>query len=100
MPELTVDAGGVKLWSESFGQPTDPAVLLIMGAGGQGICWQEDFIAHFVEAGLMVIRYDHRDTGMSSCVDLATDPYTVDDLASDAVAILDAHGVRAAHLVG
>jgi hypothetical protein len=53
-----------------------------------------------VDSGRQVIRFDHRDTGRSDCVDFAADPYALADLAADAVAVLDGHGVAAAHLVG
>ncbi len=50
--------------------------------------------------GLQVIRFDHRDTGRSTCVDFAASPYTLADMAADAIAVLDGHGIAAAHIVG
>ncbi|MFF5208305.1 alpha/beta fold hydrolase [Streptosporangium sp. NPDC000396] len=93
-------SGNLRLWTERFGDPTDPAVLLIMGTSAQGIGWPDEMVEALVEGGRQVIRFDHRDTGRSDCVDFATRPYTLADMAADAVAVLDAHEVAAAHVVG
>ncbi|MFI6818902.1 alpha/beta fold hydrolase [Nonomuraea sp. NPDC050328] len=98
--ERLVPAGDLTLWAEGFGDPRDPAILLVMGAGAQGVQWNDGLIARLAAAGHHVIRYDHRDTGRSSTVDFATSPYTVADVASDALAVLDAFAVERAHLVG
>jgi pimeloyl-ACP methyl ester carboxylesterase len=98
--ERTVHVGELELWAEEFGRPEHPAVLLVMGAGAQGVQWNDGIVRRLVAGGRRVIRYDHRDTGRSSTVDFAVHPYTVADLASDALAVLDAFGVAAAHLVG
>ncbi|MDK9500190.1 alpha/beta fold hydrolase [Streptomyces katrae] len=96
-----IDAGaGLTLWAEDFGAPEDPTVLLVMGAQAQGVQWNDGLVRRLVEGGRHVIRYDHRDTGRSSRVDFAAHPYTVADLASDALAVLDAFAVERAHLVG
>ncbi|RSS63442.1 alpha/beta fold hydrolase [Streptomyces sp. WAC06614] len=95
-----IDAGGLTLWAEDFGAPQDPTVLLVMGAQAQGVQWNDGLVRRLVEGGRHVIRYDHRDTGRSSRVDFAAHPYTVADLASDALAVLDAFAVERAHLVG
>ncbi|WP_310368253.1 alpha/beta fold hydrolase [Catenuloplanes atrovinosus] len=71
-----------------------------MGTATQSIGWPEPLVDRLVAGGRRVIRYDHRDTGLSECRDFATHPYTLDDLALDALAVLDAHGVEAAHLAG
>ncbi|WP_101788436.1 alpha/beta fold hydrolase [Nonomuraea indica] len=93
-------AGDLHLWAEEFGDPEHPAVLLVMGAGAQGIQWNDGFVRRLTAGGRRVIRYDHRDTGLSSTVDFAAHPYAVADLASDALHVLDAFGVAEAHLVG
>lgn len=90
----------VKIWSEEFGAATDPPILLIMGSMSQGILWPEEFIDRLVAGGRRVIRYDHRDTGMSDTVDFATRPYTWEDVRDDVYRVLAAHGLESAHLVG
>ncbi|WP_280437034.1 alpha/beta fold hydrolase [Nocardia carnea] len=90
----------VKIWSEEFGTATDTPILLIMGSMSQGILWPEEFIDRLVAGGRRVIRYDHRDTGMSDTVDFATQPYTWEDIKNDVYRVLDAHGLESAHLVG
>jgi 10-carbomethoxy-13-deoxycarminomycin esterase/esterase len=100
MAERRVVSGDVELWSEDFGDPRNPALLLIMGANASGVAWPEEFIARLVAGGHHVLRYDHRDTGRSTCRDFARHPYSVTDLARDAVSVLDGHGVRRAHVVG
>jgi pimeloyl-ACP methyl ester carboxylesterase len=95
-----IPSGDLRIWTESFGKPGDPTVLLVMGAWNQGIVWPDDFCTDIAEHGYYVIRYDHRDTGQSSAVDFKTMPYCLDDLTRDAVAVLDGHGVRKAHVVG
>ncbi|WP_040796682.1 alpha/beta fold hydrolase [Nocardia higoensis] len=92
MPEPTI-------WSEEFGAETDPPILLIMGSMSQGILWPEGFVDRLVTGGRRVIRYDHRDTGMSDTVDFAADPYTWHDIKNDVYRVLDAHGLDSAHLV-
>ncbi|MDX3518920.1 alpha/beta fold hydrolase [Streptomyces scabiei] len=98
--ERIVPVDGIALWAEEFGAPEHPAVLLVMGAQAQGVQWNDGIVRRLVDGGRRVIRYDHRDTGRSSVVDFAVRPYTVADMASDALAVLDAFGVEKAHLVG
>ncbi|MFF5477704.1 alpha/beta fold hydrolase [Streptomyces sp. NPDC012935] len=100
MSEKIIDAGDLKLWTEDFGNPADPAVLLIMGGVAQGIQWPESLCEGLAASGRHVIRYDHRNTGKSTLVDFEKDPYDCHDLARDALAILDAYGVESAHIVG
>lgn len=100
MPERTVGTNGIELWCEDFGAPRDPALLLIMGAGGQGILWPEEFCAALAAAGRYVIRFDNRDTGQSTCLDFAKSRYTLADMAHDALGLLDAFGIERAHVVG
>ncbi|MEV6705258.1 alpha/beta fold hydrolase [Micromonospora wenchangensis] len=92
--------GPVRLWTERFGHPDDPTVLLVMGTSTQGIGWPDELVEALVDSGRQVIRFDHRDTGRSDSVDFTAHPYALADLATDAVAVLDAHGVAAAHVVG
>lgn len=100
MAERIIDSNGIRLWTENFGDKRNPTLLLIMGASAQGIQWPEAFIQPFVDKGFHVIRYDNRDTGQSSCFDFAKQPYNLDDLANDAVGVLDAYDVDAAHVAG
>ncbi len=100
MTERTVKANGIEIWCEDFGDAGDPALLLVMGAGGQAILWPDEFCAALAAGGRHVIRYDNRDTGQSTCFDFAKDPYTLADMAQDAVGVLDAFGIRRAHVVG
>ncbi|WP_224363986.1 alpha/beta fold hydrolase [Hyalangium versicolor] len=93
-------SNGIELWTESFGDPGAPPILLVMGASAQAHGWPEAFIDLLVAGGRYVIRYDHRDTGQSTCFDFQKNPYTLDDLAADALGVLDAYGIARAHLVG
>lgn len=95
-----VNDQGLRLWTERFGDPGAPAVLLIMGTSAQAIGWPDEIVEILVDSGNSVIRFDHRDTGQSDCVDFATQPYTMADMARDALAVLDGHHVDAAHIVG
>lgn len=95
-----IAAGNVQLASEAFGDVADPAVLLIMGAMSSSVWWPDDFCRALAERHLYVIRYDHRDTGASTSYAPGTIEYSVEDLANDALAVLDGYGVARAHLVG
>ena len=95
-----IASGDLRLWTERFGDPRDPAVLLIMGTSAQGIGWPDEMVNALVEGGHQVVRFDHRDTGRSDCVDFATHPYTLADMAADSVAVLDGHEIAVAHIVG
>jgi pimeloyl-ACP methyl ester carboxylesterase len=90
----------VEICSETFGERGDPAVLLIMGAMASMLWWPDEFCRRLADTGRFVIRYDNRDTGRSIGYEPGTATYTVDDLAADAVAVLDEHGVERAHVVG
>lgn len=100
MPERVVHVGGLEIWTEDFGDPADPAVLLNAGGGAPGILWTEGFCRGLADGGRHVLRYDYRDTGLSSRVDFESHPYTMDDLVADAVGVLDAYGIATAHFVG
>ncbi|GII87004.1 hydrolase [Sphaerisporangium siamense] len=90
----------VTIWSEEFGAGTDAPILLIMGSMSQGILWPDELVGRLTAGGRRVIRYDHRDTGMSGTVDFAAEPYTWDDVKNDVYRVMDAHGLESAHLVG
>ena len=113
----TADANGIEIAYETFGDPGNPPLLLVMGLGAQMVAWDEGFCALLVARGHHVIRFDNRDVGGSTWWDtpgldvgaaalaaLAGDtsevPYLLDDLAADAVGLLDHLGVERAHVVG
>jgi pimeloyl-ACP methyl ester carboxylesterase len=98
--ERMIEANGVELCTESFCRPADPAILLIMGIGASMLWWEEGFCRLLAEGGRFVIRYDHRDTGRSVTYEPGHAEYTSADLIADAVGVLDAYGIPAAHVVG
>ena len=114
-------ANGIEIEYETCGDPGRPPLLLVMGLGAQMIVWDEGFCEQLAEQGFFVIRYDNRDTGLSTRFEesglpelgplltaLATGqaappgaaPYTLDDMADDGIGLLDALGIDAAHIVG
>lgn len=99
-PEMPVVANGVPLCVQTFGDPRDPAVLLIMGATASMLGWDDEFCRCLAAGSRYVIRYDHRDTGRSITYPPGHPGYTLEDLAEDAVGVLDACGLSRAHLVG
>ncbi|MFF5206773.1 alpha/beta fold hydrolase [Streptosporangium sp. NPDC000396] len=98
--EQWIESNGVRLWCEARGNPADPAILLVMGLGAQGTAWPEDLCEMLRAGGHCVVRYDNRDTGLSGRVDYEARPYTLTDLADDAVGLLDGLGIETAHVVG
>lgn len=91
---------GINLWVESFGNPMNTPILLIIGAGAQCKLWPDDFCKKLADHGYFVMRYDHRDTGKSSRIDYQNSPYTIMDLTQDAVEVLDHFHIQSAHIVG
>lgn len=83
-----VQANGVAVCTESFGNRADPAVLLIMVATASMDWWPEEFCRRLAGLGRFVVRYDTRDTGRSVCYESGKIPYTLDELAIDAVGVL------------
>ncbi|QGN54759.1 alpha/beta fold hydrolase [Novosphingobium sp. Gsoil 351] len=116
MPQTTHN--GITLEYETHGDSANPALLLIMGLGAQLTLWPIELVDALVERGLYVIRHDNRDIGLSTkfteagvpdipgvVMALMTGkkpavPYTLSEMAGDAVAVLDAVGVAKAHIVG
>ncbi|MFB4281602.1 MULTISPECIES: alpha/beta fold hydrolase [unclassified Nonomuraea] len=98
--EKFIKSGKLRLWTERFGDRRDPVVLLVMGTSTSGLGWPDDLVDTLVAGGRQVIRFDHRDTGRSDCVDFTTDPYTLADLAADSLAVLDAYDTPSAHVAG
>src|SRR4029077_21296470 len=96
MPRAT--ANGIEIEYETLGGPHDAPLLLIGGLGTQMISWDEEFCELLADrGGFHVIRFDNRDAGLSTWPD---GEYTLDDMAADAVGLLDALGIPAAHVVG
>ena len=114
----TVNANGMELYYEEVGASDAPVILLIMGLGTQMIAWPDDFVNGLADEGFRVIRYDNRDIGLSSRLDGAAAPnliltllksriglsagvaYSLKDMAKDAVGLMDALDIPAAHIVG
>lgn len=100
MADRFVRSGDVELWTEGIGDPGHSPILLVMGSNASAMQWPDELIALIVKGGRYVIRYDHRDTGKSTRRNFMHYPYSLEDLAADAVAVLDGHGIEAAHVVG
>ena len=100
MAERMVELNGVELCTESFGDASDPPILLVMGIGGSMLWWHEGFCRMLAEGGRFVIRYDHRDTGRSATYEPGRPGYSGGDLVTDAAGVLDGYGIPAAHIVG
>ncbi|MBS0185007.1 MAG: alpha/beta hydrolase [Proteobacteria bacterium] len=90
----------ITLFSEAFGNKNHPAILLNAGAGSQSIVWADVFCKKLAEKRYFVIRYDYRDTGLSSQVQDEITPYTIHDLAKDALNILKKYHIQKGHIVG
>ena len=111
-------ANGIELCYDTFGDPAAEPMLLVMGLGAQMIQWDEAFCTRLAERGFHVIRFDNRDVGKSQrftgggrlgFLELlrlrlfgtaVRAPYTLRDMAEDAVGLLDALGIARAHVVG
>ena len=110
MPQLT--ANGISLEYDTFGDPGNPALLLVMGLGAQMTLWDPAFCQLLADKGFHVIRFDNRDAGLSQSVDVPFDaaavmagdpssaPYRLWDMADDAAALLTELGIDKAHVVG
>jgi pimeloyl-ACP methyl ester carboxylesterase len=117
----TARANGIEIEYDTFGDPSDPALLLVMGFTAQLIAWDPAFCQRLVDDGFHVIRFDNRDCGLSTCLDgIEVDvvafveawmakqeeppdvpvPYKLTDMANDAVGLLDHLGIERAHIVG
>ena len=117
MPK-TILPSGIEIEYESMGDPSRPTMLWIMGFTAQMIAWHDDFMRMFVDAGFHVVRFDNRDCGLSTKLDgvdanvekavmaammgdeAPAVPYTLSDMAHDAMGVLDALGIDRAHIIG
>lgn len=113
-----IEANGLTLEYEDFGDKSAPPLLLVMGLGAQLTLWPIELVEALVARGFRVIRYDNRDIGLSHKFEGAKAPgmvrhillrrlglkprvpYTLADMAADGVGLLDALGIRRAHIVG
>lgn len=93
-------ADGSELCVETFGDPADPALLLIMGSVSSMKRWDDAFCARLAAADRYVVRYDNRDTGRSVKYPPGAPGYGFPDLVTDAIGVLDALDIASAHLVG
>jgi pimeloyl-ACP methyl ester carboxylesterase len=98
--EEIVPANGVELCVDSFGDPADPAILLIMGSSASMDWWEPELCERLAAGGRFVVRYDLRDTGRSVSYEPGSPPYALGDLTDDAIGLLDALEIPKAHLVG
>ena len=109
----TVPTTGVELCYETFGDPSDPTLLLVMGLATQMIAWRDEFCAELASHGYHVVRFDNRDIGRSAKIDGPTPklrqlltrtprgaPYLLGDMAADTVGLLDHLEIDQAHVVG
>jgi pimeloyl-ACP methyl ester carboxylesterase len=112
------DANGLQITYDSFGDLTDPVIILIMGLGTQMIHWNDEFCELLARNNLRVIRFDNRDIGKSTWLTSSpvpsvlnfignslfgkkvNAPYLLDDMADDTLALMDALNIGSAHLVG
>jgi pimeloyl-ACP methyl ester carboxylesterase len=114
MAEQTCRVGDIDIAYETFGDPSQPALLLVMGLATQMIAWHDDFCAELAGHGFHVVRFDNRDVGRSSAMRDLPAPtlrqlalrskgaaaYSLSDMAGDAVGLLDRLGIGRAHVVG
>ena len=114
----SVNANGIKIEYESFGAPDSPAILLVMGLGMQLTGWPDPFCQKLAAGGFRVVRFDNRDIGLSTYFDdrgvpkmawqfikariglKVRGPYDLNDMAADAVGLMDALQLREVHIVG
>ena len=90
--------GDVEIYYETFGAAGDPALVLVNGLGSQCINMAVEWCERYVAEGYRVIRLDNRDVGLSTKLEGVG--YSLSDMADDVVAVLDAEGIRRAHVLG
>jgi pimeloyl-ACP methyl ester carboxylesterase len=114
MAEEFCDVGrGVTLCYETFGDPADPPIVMIMGLATQMIAWHEDLCEELAERGFYVVRFDNRDIGRSTHLDfrppsakqmllrrLPEEQYSLSDMAEDTAVLMRELGIAPAHVVG
>lgn len=113
--ELFAPLGQVELCYQTFGSPSDPPLLLVMGLSAPLNWWPVELCEQLARAGFFVVRFDNRDVGRSTKIATSVGrrhlvrafttgtgapPYTLGDMADDAVGLLDHLGLETAHVVG
>jgi pimeloyl-ACP methyl ester carboxylesterase len=111
--EERAKVGELELVYETIGDPSDTALLLVMGLGMQLIHWDREFCEALAERGFHVIRFDNRDAGLSTKIDAPVPnvmramaglriraPYLLSDMADDSFGLLDHLGIDRAHVAG
>ena len=93
-------ANGIEIEYETMGDPSARPLLLIGGLADQLIHWDDDLCRDLSRRGHFIIRYDNRDAGLSTKFDNAASPYTLEDMADDAIGLLDALRIAKAHICG
>ncbi|MBN2546471.1 MAG: alpha/beta hydrolase, partial [Spirochaetes bacterium] len=88
------------IFTENIGNTQNPAIILIMGAMNQGIFWYNSFCEYLSSNNFFIIRFDHRDTGMSFVVDYQSNPYNLNDMTNDVIDILAAYNISRANIIG
>jgi pimeloyl-ACP methyl ester carboxylesterase len=117
-PPAMIGANGIELCYDTFGDPANPPLILIMGLAAQMVVWDEDFLRMLAAKGVWVIRFDNRDIGLSTKFPQARTPsvaemlltqltkikfripYTLRDMAADTVGLMDALGLSSANIAG
>src|SRR3990167_627034 len=90
----------VNISYETFGSKTDPAIFLLMGNSAQGMMWDDAFCQKLAGSKHFIVRFDYRDTGLSSCIDYDKQPYNLTDLTNDVLALMDELCIQKSHFVG
>ncbi len=113
----SADVNGITIEYDTIGDPAKPAILLVAGMGNQLIAWEEKAVESLADRGYFAIRYDNRDVGLSTRFDghkahieqvwravlTGEEPdvvYTLSDMASDGIGLLDHLGIDRAHAIG
>lgn len=98
--ERFIKSGNVDICTESFGNPANPPILLIMGATASLVWWEQEFCERLADKGFYVIRYDNRDVGKSTTYPAGESQYSTLDMADDVLAVMDSYNLDSAHLAG
>lgn len=100
MSGLMIRTDGVELATQSFGDRNHTPLILIMGGMASMLWWREEFCERLARGGRFVIRYDQRDSGLSTKYPPGRPGYAFDDAVDDVFRVLDGYGILSAHIVG
>ncbi|MFA1627145.1 alpha/beta fold hydrolase [Rhizobium mongolense] len=98
--QRVIRCSGLEIATEAFGDPAHPPVVLIMGGMASMLWWHESFCVRLAEQGRFVVRYDQRDSGLSTKYPPGRPGYTFDDAVDDVFRVLDGYGISTVNLVG